>query len=106
MRGKLYLVGIGPGDDKYMVPRAKECIEESEVIIGYETYITLIEHLIKDKQVYSYPMTQEVERANEAIKFAKEGKVVSLVSSGDPGIYGMAGLVYEILAEKGWKRDD
>ncbi|MEM4319983.1 MAG: precorrin-3B C(17)-methyltransferase [Candidatus Nitrosocaldaceae archaeon] len=106
MKGKLYLVGIGPGDDKYMVPRAKECIEESEVIIGYETYITLIEHLIKDKQVYSYPMTQEVERANEAIKFAKEGKVVSLVSSGDPGIYGMAGLVYEILAEKGWKRDD
>lgn len=105
MKGKLYIVGIGPGYEKYMVPRAKECIEESQVIIGYETYVALIEHLIKDKEVHSYPMTQEVDRANEAIRFAEEGKVVSLISSGDPGIYGMAGLVYEILAEKGWKDD-
>ncbi len=106
MKGKLYVVGIGPGYEQYMVPRARECIEESQVIIGYETYISLIEHLIRDKEVYSYPMTQEVERANEAIRFAEEGKIVSLISSGDPGIYGMAGLVYEILAEKGWNRDD
>ncbi len=105
MKGKLYIVGIGPGYEQYMVPRAKECIEESQVIIGYETYIALIEHLIKGKEVYSYPMTQEVDRANEAIRFAEEGKAVSLISSGDPGIYGMAGLVYEILAEKNWKDD-
>ncbi len=106
MRGKLYIVGLGPGDEKYMNARAKECINESEVIIGYETYIELIKDLIKDKMVYSYPMTQEVDRANQAIRFAEEGKIVSLVSSGDPGIYGMAGLVYEILAEKGWDRDN
>ncbi|GIU72606.1 MAG: hypothetical protein KatS3mg003_2085 [Candidatus Nitrosocaldaceae archaeon] len=105
MKGKLYIVGIGPGDEKYMVPRARECIEESQVIIGYETYVALIEHLIKGKEVYTYPMTQEVDRANQAIKFAEEGKIVSLVSSGDPGIYGMAGLVYEILAEKNWNGD-
>ena len=105
-KGKLYVVGIGPGYEEHMTPRAKQCIEESNVIIGYETYIALIEHLIKGKEVHAYPMTQEVERANQAIDFAEKGKTVSLVSSGDAGIYGMAGLVYEVLAEKGWTRKD
>ena len=50
-------------------------------------------------------MTQEVDRANQAIELAQSGKVVSLVSSGDPGIYGMIGLIYEILAEKDWNKD-
>lgn len=106
MKGKLYVVGIGPGHEDYMVPRARQAIMESEVVLGYETYIELIKHLLKDKIVYSYSMTQEVDRANDAIKFAEEGKIVSLVSSGDPGIYGMAGLVYEILSEKGWDREN
>lgn len=104
-KGKLYVVGIGPGYEQHMTPRAKQCIEESDVIVGYSTYIALIQHLIKDKEVHAYSMTQEVERANQAIGIAESGKTVSLVSSGDAGIYGMAGLVYEILAEKGWKRD-
>jgi len=104
-KGKLYVVGIGPGYEEHMTPRAKQCIEESGVIIGYETYIALIEYMIKGKEIHSYPMTQEVERANQAIELAEGGKIVSLVSSGDAGIYGMAGLVYEILSEKGWKRE-
>ncbi len=105
-KGKLYVVGIGPGYEEHMTPRAKQCIEESDVIVGYETYIALIEHLIKGKEVHAYAMTQEVERANQAIEFAQNGRTVSLVSSGDSGIYGMAGLVYEVLAEKGWTKKD
>ncbi|NOJ29049.1 MAG: precorrin-3B C(17)-methyltransferase [Nitrososphaeraceae archaeon] len=89
-----------------MTFRAKQAIEESEIIVGYETYVSLVEDLIKGKEVYRYAMTQEVERANQAISFAESGKKVSLVSSGDPGIYGMIGLIYEILAEKKWDKLD
>lgn len=105
-KGKLYIVGIGPGYEEHMTPRAKKCIEESEVIIGYSTYIALVQHLIKDKEIHEYSMTQEVERANQAIEVAESGKTISLVSSGDAGIYGMAGLVYEVLADRGWKREN
>ncbi|HLG36962.1 MAG TPA: precorrin-3B C(17)-methyltransferase [Nitrososphaera sp.] len=101
-KGRLYVVGVGPGSHDHMTYRAKQVIEESEVIVGYETYVGLVEDLIAGKEVYRYPMTQEVDRANQAIGFAESGRVVSLVSSGDPGIYGMVGLIYEILAEKGW----
>jgi precorrin-3B C17-methyltransferase len=105
-KGKLYVVGVGPGHHDHMTYRAKQAIEESEIIIGYDTYISLIEDLITGKEVYRYAMTQEVERANQAIHFAEKDKIVSLVSSGDPGIYGMIGLIYEILADKGWNRED
>ncbi len=101
--GKLYIVGLGPGHHDHMTFRANQVIEESDIIIGYDTYVSLIDNLIVGKEVYRYAMTQEVDRANQAIQFAEKGKVVSLVSSGDPGIYGMVGLIYEILAEKGWK---
>ena len=103
-KGKLYVVGIGPGHHDHMTYRAKQVIEESEVIVGYDTYVSLVEDLISGKEVYRYPMTQEVDRANQAIQFAENGRIVSLVSSGDPGIYGMIGLIYEILADKKWNR--
>jgi precorrin-3B C17-methyltransferase len=103
-KGKLYVVGIGPGHHDHMTYRAKQLIEESEVIVGYDTYVSLVEDLISGKEVYRYPMTQEVDRANQAIQFAENGRIVSLVSSGDPGIYGMIGLIYEILADKKWNR--
>src|SRR6188472_1334293 len=105
-KGKLYVVGVGPGDHQHMTFRAKQVIETSEIIVGYDTYISLVEDLIGGKEVYRYAMTQEVDRANQAIQFAENGKVVSLVSSGDPGIYGMAGLIYEILADKGWNKEN
>jgi precorrin-3B C17-methyltransferase len=104
-KGKLYVVGVGPGHHDHMTYRAKQVIEESEVIVGYETYVGLVEDLIHGKEIYRYAMTQEVDRANQAIEFAEKGRSVSLVSSGDPGIYGMVGLIYEILAEKGWDKD-
>src|SRR4051794_14392305 len=104
--GKLYVVGVGPGHHDHMTFRAKQVIEESKIIVGYETYVSLISDLIAGKEVYRYAMTQEVDRANQAIDFAEKGKIVSVVSSGDPGIYGMVGLIYEILAEKGWTKGD
>jgi precorrin-3B C17-methyltransferase len=103
-KGKLYVVGIGPGHHDHMTFRAMQAIQESGVIIGYDTYVSLIEDIISGKEVYRYPMTQEVDRANQAIELAENGKIVSLVSSGDPGIYGMIGLIYEILAEKDWNQ--
>jgi len=103
-KGKLYVVGIGPGHHDHMTYRAKQVIEESQVIVGYDTYVSLVEDLISGKEVYRYPMTQEVDRANQAIQFAENGRIVALVSSGDPGIYGMIGLIYEILADKKWNR--
>ncbi len=102
MSGKLYIVGVGPGSHDHMTFRAKQVIEESDTIVGYDTYVSLVEDLIKGKEVYRYAMTQEVERAKQCIELAQQGRIVSLVSSGDPGIYGMAGLIYETLAESGW----
>ena len=93
---------MGPGNNDHMTFRAKKVLSESDIIIGYETYVNLVSDLIEGKTVYRYAMTQEVERAHQCIDLAKSGKNVSLVSSGDPGIYGMAGLIYETLAEGGW----
>ena len=102
LEGKLYIVGVGPGHHDHMTYRAKQVIEESDTIVGYETYVNIVQDLIEGKDVYRYAMTQEVERAHQCIDLAKSGKTVSLVSSGDPGIYGMAGLIYEMLAESDW----
>ncbi|MDH3191077.1 MAG: precorrin-3B C(17)-methyltransferase [Nitrosopumilus sp.] len=106
MNGKLYIVGVGPGHHDHMTFRAKQVINESDTIVGYETYVNLVQDMIEGKTVYRYAMTQEVERAHQCIDLAKSGKIVSLVSSGDPGIYGMAGLIYETLAETGWNPID
>ena len=102
MAGKLYIVGVGPGAHDHMTFRAKQVIEQSDTIVGYDTYVGLVEDLIQGKEIHRYAMTQEVERAKQCIELAQSGKIVSLVSSGDPGIYGMAGLIYETLAEADW----
>jgi len=106
LTGKLYIVGVGPGHHDHMTVRAKEVIGESDTIVGYETYVNLVQDLIEGKTVHRYAMTQEEERAHQCIDLAKSGKTVSLVSSGDPGIDGMAGLIYETLAESGWNPKD
>ena len=74
MAGKLYVVGVGPGHHDHMTFRAKQVIEESDTIVGYSTYVNLVEDLIDGKDVYKYDMTQEVERAQQCIKSAKDGK--------------------------------
>lgn len=93
----LYIIGTGPGGIEHITPRAQDAIRNSDVIVGYGTYIDLIKDLIKDKEIISTGMTKEIERCKKAIEIACEGKIVSLISGGDPGIYGMAGLVLEIL---------
>jgi cobalt-precorrin 5A hydrolase/precorrin-3B C17-methyltransferase len=99
VKGKVYVVGIGPGSLFYITPKAITVIREADVIIGYKTYINQIESLIKDKMVFAYGMTEEVKRAKTAIEYALKGMIVSVVSGGDPGVYGMAGLIFEILAQ-------
>ena len=99
VKGKVYVVGIGPGSLFYITPKAIKAIREADVIIGYKTYINQIESLIKDKGVFAYGMTEEVKRAKNAIEYALKGMIVAVVSGGDPGVYGMAGLIFEILAQ-------
>ncbi len=104
-KGKILLVGFGPGPEEQMTLRARAAIEESDVVIGYSTYIKLVEHLLPGKVVVRKGMTEEIERCMEAWKQAKLGKTVALISSGDIGIYGMAGPTYEILLQSGWTPD-
>ena len=94
----LYAVGLGPGDADYMAPKAKEAILESDVIVGYTTYMKLIEEITKGKELVATGMTGETQRCEAAIQEALKGKKVCVVSSGDAGIYGMASLLFELAA--------
>ncbi len=96
---KIYVVGFGPGDMAQISPQAVEAIKKSDVIVGYDCYISLIYDLIKDKIIFSSGMRKEVDRGLKAVEYALMGKTVSVISSGDAGVYGMAGLVYELSAE-------
>jgi|GEM_PF-608027 len=101
--GNLFLVGFGPGNHEHLTFRAREAIAEAEVIIGYRTYVRLVKDLIQGKEVHYTGMTEELERARKAVNFAYQGRKVALISSGDIGIYGMAGPAIEILKERGWR---
>ena len=105
-RGKLLVIGFGPGSFEHITDRARQAIQESEVIIGYNTYVDLIRELLNGQEIVRTGMTEEVSRAIEAVRQAEMGKRVAVISSGDAGVYGMAGLVYEVLAEKGWREAD
>ncbi len=98
--GKLYIVGIGPGGNMHITQRARAAIKESDVVIGYETYLNLVPDLITVKEIITTGMTQESDRCKKAIELARSGKTVSLISGGDPGLYAMAGLVFEILSSE------
>ena len=102
-QGTLFLVGFGPGHGEHLTIRAREAIREAEVVVGYRTYIDLVADLLEGKEVVSTGMTEEIERARAAVDAARAGRKVAVVSSGDVGIYGMAGLVFEVLRETGWK---
>lgn len=97
-------MGIGPGSISHLSLKAYKTIIASEVIVGYNTYVKLLGNLIIGKEVITSPMTQEINRANKAIDKALKGKQVCLVSSGDPGIYGMAGVVLEALSPQEQKK--
>ncbi len=105
-KGILYVVGIGPGAQDHATPAALKAIAESQLVVGYTTYIKLVRHLLEGKDIVKTGMTEEIGRARAAIERARDGATVSLISSGDAGVYGMAGLVFQVLKEMGWKRGD
>src|ERR1700757_3315708 len=98
-KGKLNLVSVGPGFMNLVSPLAEIALRESDVVVGYKLYFTWIQSIIEGKEIHSFSLTQERERAQKAIACARGGKIVSLVSSGDIGIYGMAPLVFEEMKE-------
>lgn len=100
-QGKLFVVGIGPGSREDRTHRAENAIAQSQAVFGYNRYLDLIADLTEGKDVERSGMRQERERCLAALKRAEEGHVVSIVSSGDPGIYGMAGLVIELAGSEG-----
>ena len=102
LKGKIMLVGIGPGSHDHMTHRARAAIAESDVVVGYTTYIKLVADLLEGKEVIRKGMTEELDRAVNALARAREGKKVALISSGDAGVYGMAGPTYEVLFQAGW----
>jgi cobalt-factor III methyltransferase len=98
-KGKLNLVSVGPGFMNLVPPLAEIALRESDIVVGYKLYFTWIQSMIEGKEIHSFSLTQERERAQKAIACARSGKIVSLVSSGDIGIYGMAPLVLEEMSE-------
>ncbi|WP_058911272.1 precorrin-3B C(17)-methyltransferase [Entomohabitans teleogrylli] len=96
----LSVIGIGPGSQAMMTSEAIAALEQAQVIVGYKTYTHLVKGLSGDKQVIKTGMCKEIERCQTAIDLALEGKNVALISSGDAGIYGMAGLVLEIVTRQ------
>lgn len=98
-RGTLYVVGTGPGSLKHMTPAASEALQDSEVIVGYKTYLDLIPGYLEGKEVVASQMMKEVDRCRKSLELANDGKKVALVSGGDPGIYAMAGLAFEMAKE-------
>ena len=97
--GKIYVVGIGPGKKENMTFRAYEAMENSDIIVGYKTYADLVKEYYPGKEMKSSAMTKEVDRCTEVLELARQGKTVSLISSGDAGVYGMAGIMLEIADE-------
>lgn len=92
------VVGLGPGNRECFTPEALKAIGEAQVVVGYHTYLDLIPDLMQGKEQVATPMRGEVARAKEAVELAMTGKTVAVVSSGDPGIYGMAGIILEVAA--------
>ncbi len=92
----IYVVGFGPGDKQFMTMQAVEIIEQADLIVGYTTYTDILKAQFPDKKYISTPMRKETDRCRLAVEKALEGNTVAMVSSGDSGIYGMAGIMLEI----------
>lgn len=96
---KLTVVGLGPGAGPDLTGRAMDAIKDAELVVGYTTYIALIREAFPDKRMLSTGMRAEVDRCRLAIEETLKGKNVAVVCSGDSGVYGMAGLIYELARE-------
>ena len=96
---KIYVVGIGPGNNNMMTPQAKDALSDSDVICGYGVYVDLVKDDFADKQFLTTPMKKEADRCRMAVEEALKGQTVSMVCSGDPGVYGMASLMFEVAQD-------
>lgn len=96
---KIYVVGIGPGSYEGMTGAAAAALEKSDVIVGYTVYVDLVKDHFQGKAFLTTPMRKEVDRCNLAFDEAMKGQTVSMICSGDAGVYGMAGLMYEVGAQ-------
>ena len=110
-QGRLSIISLGPGHKSFMALEAIYALQSAEIALGYKTYLDLIPDLLQDKIVIASGMRKEVERCGSAIEHALSGRNVVLVSSGDAGIYGMAGLVLDICKNRqlnvmDWNRED
>ena len=92
----LYVVGLGPGDARYLTAQAQTALQAADVLCGYTVYIDLVRPLYPDKEVYTTGMTKEIDRCRWALETAQSGKTVALVCSGDAGVYGMASPLLEL----------
>ena len=99
MAGRIYVIGMGPGDKSMMTAEAFSAMEMSDVIVGYTVYIDLVKEHFPDKDFFTTPMKQEIERCRACFDFAADGKNVAFICSGDAGVYGMAAPIYELLPE-------
>ena len=96
---KIYVVGIGPGAYEQMMGKAIQALKDSDVIIGYTVYVDLVKEYFADKKFMTTPMKKEVDRCILAFEEARNNQTVSMICSGDAGVYGMAGLMYEVGAD-------
>lgn len=96
----LYVVGLGPGSQRLMTQEAIQIIKNTHTIVGYATYVRLIEDMLEGKELVVTGMRGEIERCQKAIDIAVTGKDVAVISSGDAGIYGMAGLLFELAGKQ------
>ena len=97
----IYVIGIGPGGIDEITPKALNALNECEIISGYSRYIELIRSHFPGKTFMSYSMRQELKRCHDALALSREDKNVALISSGDSGVYGMAGLMLEVSSGSG-----
>lgn len=100
--GKLFLVGLGPGAPELLTPAAVDALHRSDVIIGFRGYLDQIAALSAGKEIVAMELGQELERAQRAIDLAHRGRTVAVVSSGDAGVYGMAGPLFRVLTAAAW----
>lgn len=94
----IYVVGIGPGGTEQMTKKAFDTLQSCDTIVGYDVYINLIQQNFNDKEFITTPMTKEVQRCEIAVEEALKGKKVAMISSGDAGVYGMAGVMFEVAS--------
>ncbi len=96
---KVTVIGLGPGGGADLTGRARAALEECDLLVGYTAYTDLVKEDFPDKETLSSGMRREVDRCRAAVEAALTGKSVAVVCSGDSGVYGMAGLIYEVAQE-------